>query len=79
MQAGFYRVDHDYVIGTADLAKAGGCKQFHLVSSVGADSTSCVLYARTKVNLQIKQSHDYILPITVPFALPVIHFSLFFD
>jgi len=49
MQAGFYRVDHDYIINAAQLAKKGGCSQFHLVSSVGAKKNSSFLAPRTKV------------------------------
>jgi oxidoreductase len=45
---GFYRVDHDYVIGTAKLAKHGGCQQFHLISSQGANKDSSFLYPKTK-------------------------------
>ncbi|CAF4917761.1 unnamed protein product, partial [Rotaria magnacalcarata] len=29
---GFRRVDYDYVVGIARLAKQQGCKHFHLVS-----------------------------------------------
>jgi len=45
---GFYKVDHDYVINTAKLAQDGGCKQLHLVSSVGANKNSMFLYPKTK-------------------------------
>ena len=45
---GFFKVDHDYVVGAAKLAKQGGCKQFHLVSSAGANKNSWFLYPRTK-------------------------------
>ncbi|KAG4066729.1 hypothetical protein HA402_012796 [Bradysia odoriphaga] len=44
--AGFYRVDHDYVVESAKLAKEGGCKHFHLgqadhdVSELGFDRLS---------------------------------------
>ena len=50
LQAGFYRVDHDYVVNAAKLAKSGGCLQFHLVTSVGAKKESSMLAARTKVD-----------------------------
>lgn len=46
--AGFYRVDHDYVVESAKLAKEGGCKHFHLVSSGGANKNSLFLYMKTK-------------------------------
>ncbi|KAJ8248933.1 hypothetical protein GJAV_G00229330 [Gymnothorax javanicus] len=45
---GFIRVDHDYVLKSAQLAKAGGCSHFHLESSQGADKTSSFLYLRVK-------------------------------
>lgn len=45
---GFIRVDHDYVLLSAEVAKAQGCKHFTLVSSQGADKNSSFLYPRTK-------------------------------
>ncbi|KAM6942636.1 oxidoreductase HTATIP2 [Xenentodon cancila] len=45
---GFVRVDHDYVLKSAELAKAGGCRQFHLESSRGADKNSNFLYLKVK-------------------------------
>ncbi|XP_072236088.1 oxidoreductase HTATIP2 isoform X2 [Leuresthes tenuis] len=45
---GFIRVDHDYVLKSAELAKAGGCTQFHLESSRGADKNSKFLYLKVK-------------------------------
>lgn len=45
---GFIRVDHDYVLKSAQLAKAGGCGHFQLESSKGADKTSGFLYLRVK-------------------------------
>ncbi|KAM7405751.1 hypothetical protein PAMP_000178 [Pampus punctatissimus] len=45
---GFIRVDHDYVLKSAELAKAGGCTQFHLESSRGADKNSGFLYLKVK-------------------------------
>ncbi|XP_062405831.1 oxidoreductase HTATIP2 [Sardina pilchardus] len=45
---GFIRVDHDYVLKSAELAKAGGCSHFNLVSSKGADKTSGFLYLKVK-------------------------------
>ncbi|XP_034535738.1 oxidoreductase HTATIP2 [Notolabrus celidotus] len=45
---GFIRVDHDYVLKSAELAKAGGCSQFHLQSSRGADKNSSFLYLKVK-------------------------------
>lgn len=45
---GFVRVDHDYVLKSAELAKAGGCSQFHLESAKGADKSSSFLYLKVK-------------------------------
>ncbi|XP_060916617.1 oxidoreductase HTATIP2 [Labrus mixtus] len=45
---GFIRVDHDYTVKSAELAKAGGCSQFHLQSSRGADKKSSFLYLKVK-------------------------------
>lgn len=45
---GFVRVDHDYVLKSAELAKSGGCTQFHLESSRGADKGSSFLYLKVK-------------------------------
>jgi len=45
---GFRRVDFDYIVGAARLAKLEGCKHFHLVSSQGADPESLFLYPKVK-------------------------------
>ncbi|PAV56724.1 hypothetical protein WR25_04993 [Diploscapter pachys] len=45
---GFYKVDHDYVVNSAKLAKEKGVKQFIVVSSTGANANSWLLYPRTK-------------------------------
>ncbi|KAK6472994.1 oxidoreductase HTATIP2-like [Huso huso] len=45
---GFIHVDHDYVLNSAKLAKAGGCSHFNLESSKGADITSSFLYLKVK-------------------------------
>ncbi|KAK1161748.1 oxidoreductase HTATIP2 [Acipenser oxyrinchus oxyrinchus] len=47
-EQGFIRVDHDYVLNSAKLAKAGGCSHFNLESSKGADKTSSFLYLKVK-------------------------------
>ena len=49
LQAGFYRVDHDYIMNSARLAKSGGCSQFHILSASGANKNSSFLYQKTKV------------------------------
>lgn len=45
---GFVKVDHDYVLKTAEIAKASGCKHFLHTSSQGSDKNSSLLYTRTK-------------------------------
>ncbi|KAK7098841.1 oxidoreductase HTATIP2-like [Littorina saxatilis] len=45
---GFVKVDNDYVLNSASIAKDEGCKHFSLVSSMGADKNSSFLYPRTK-------------------------------
>jgi oxidoreductase len=58
---GFIRVDHDYVLMSAEVAKSQSCKHFSIVSSQGADKNSSFLYPRTKG--QVEE------------ALKVMHFS----
>uniref|UniRef100_A0A915C4X9 Protein HTATIP2 n=2 Tax=Parascaris TaxID=6254 RepID=A0A915C4X9_PARUN len=50
--AGFYKVDHDYVVECARAAKAAGVPHFCVVSSVGADEKSSFLYVRTKGEME---------------------------
>ena len=47
-KAGFYRVDHDYVLAAAKLARRASTPTFGLVSSLGADSSSRLFYLRVK-------------------------------
>lgn len=51
---GFVKVDHDYVIATAELAKKADVKHFSIVSSQGADSSSMFLYMSTKGKVEDK-------------------------
>ena len=51
---GFVRVDHDYVLESAKLAKRGGCKEFHLVTSQSANKNSWFLYPQTKGQVEDK-------------------------
>lgn len=44
----FYRVDHDYPLIMAKHARAHGARAFALVSAIGADAGSRLLYNRTK-------------------------------
>lgn len=46
--AAFRRVDFDYVVAFARLAKRSGARRFLLVSAVGASPRSPLLYSRTK-------------------------------
>ncbi|CAF3648737.1 unnamed protein product [Rotaria socialis] len=56
---GFRRVDYDYVVGIARLAKQHGCKHFHLVSSQGANENSYFLYPQGQSEAAItKMSFD---------------------
>jgi uncharacterized protein YbjT (DUF2867 family) len=47
-RAEYYRIDHDYPVLAARLAKANGATTVCLVSAVGADAASKVFYLRTK-------------------------------
>uniref|UniRef100_A0A8C4Q6T7 Protein HTATIP2 n=1 Tax=Eptatretus burgeri TaxID=7764 RepID=A0A8C4Q6T7_EPTBU len=49
---GFVRVDHDYVLQAAELAKAGGCTHFNLQSSKGANKKSPFLYTQVKGQIE---------------------------
>jgi hypothetical protein len=48
LKEGFKKVDYDYIVNSAQVAKKNGCKQFHLVSSSGADKNSFLLYPQIK-------------------------------
>ena len=45
-KAGFIKVDKDYVLSFAEKSKAAGVKQFHLMSSQGANANSYFLYTQ---------------------------------
>ena len=47
-RAGFYRVDHDYVLAASELAHRAGTPIFGLVSSLGASASSRLFYLKTK-------------------------------
>jgi len=47
-KAGFYRVDHDYILTIAQLAHRAGTPAFGLVSSLGANPASRIFYLRVK-------------------------------
>lgn len=46
------KIDRDYVVNSAKVAKNVGCSHFQLVSSTGANKNSFILYTRTKVRGQ---------------------------
>jgi uncharacterized protein YbjT (DUF2867 family) len=41
-------IDHDYPVHLAQLALKNGIEQYHLVSSIGADTASSFFYTKTK-------------------------------
>jgi oxidoreductase len=45
---GFIKVDHDYVLEVAQLARAAGVRHFSIVSSQGASASSFFLYMSVK-------------------------------
>jgi uncharacterized protein YbjT (DUF2867 family) len=47
-QEAFRRVDYDYVVGSARAGLRAGATQFLMVSAIGADPASRVLYSRVK-------------------------------
>ncbi|KAJ1347030.1 hypothetical protein KIN20_001968 [Parelaphostrongylus tenuis] len=49
---GFYKVDHDYVVNVAKIAKAQGVREFVLVSSAGSNEHSWFLYPKTKGEME---------------------------
>ena len=50
--AAFRRVDHDYVLAFAALARRHGCRRLLVVSSLGAHPRSPALYPRTKGEME---------------------------
>jgi uncharacterized protein YbjT (DUF2867 family) len=44
----YTKIDHDYPVKLAQLALANGVEQFHLVSSIGANSQSKIFYTKLK-------------------------------
>lgn len=44
----FYKVDHDYPLQAAQYASGNGCKNYILVSAIGADPGSGIFYNRVK-------------------------------
>jgi uncharacterized protein YbjT (DUF2867 family) len=48
----YYKVDHDYPVLAAKIAKENGAKSVFLVTSAGANAQSIVFYIRTKGELE---------------------------
>jgi uncharacterized protein YbjT (DUF2867 family) len=46
--AAYRKIDHDYPLKLAQLAKQNGVEQYHLVSAIGANSHSSNFYTRMK-------------------------------
>ena len=51
-QEAFRKVDYDYPLKAAELAKSKGASQYLVVSAIGADPTSKVFYSRVKGELE---------------------------
>jgi uncharacterized protein YbjT (DUF2867 family) len=51
-QDAFRRVDHDYPLQVAQLARAGGARHFLLMSALGARADAPVFYSRVKGQLE---------------------------
>jgi uncharacterized protein YbjT (DUF2867 family) len=47
-EAEYYKIDHDYPVLAADIAKANGARSVFLVTAVGANARSSGFYIRTK-------------------------------
>jgi len=45
---GFKKIDFDYVVSTAKVSHSAGAREFHLVTSQGANKDSSFLYPQTK-------------------------------
>jgi len=51
-KAEYKKIDHDYPLQLAQLAKQNGVKQFHLVSAIGANAHSSFFYVKLKGELE---------------------------
>ncbi len=47
-EADYYKIDHDYPVLAARIARENGARAVFLVTAVGANATSSVFYIRTK-------------------------------
>jgi uncharacterized protein YbjT (DUF2867 family) len=48
----YYKIDHDYPVMAAKLAKENGAKSVLVVSSIGADVNSTIFYTKTKGEME---------------------------
>jgi uncharacterized protein YbjT (DUF2867 family) len=48
----YRKIDHNYPLQLAQLAKQNGVNQFHLVTAIGADKNSSMFYTRLKGELE---------------------------
>ena len=51
-QAEFRKVDYDYILSFAKIAKKCAANSFHMVSALGASTTSTNFYSRTKGEIE---------------------------
>lgn len=49
----YRKIDHDYPVKLAQLAKRNGVKQYHLVSAIGANSKSSNFYTKMKGETEV--------------------------
>lgn len=56
-QDAFKKVDHDFVLQFADLAKRSGAKKFLIVTALGANSNSLIFYNRVKGEVEQDLKH----------------------
>lgn len=48
----FYKVDYEYPVSVAKLAKKNGAKQYALITAMGADAKSMIYYNRVKGDVE---------------------------
>lgn len=60
----YRKIDHDYPVKLAQLAKNGNVKHFHLISAIGADKSSANSYLKLKGEVE----HDIEM-----IGIPVLH------
>jgi uncharacterized protein YbjT (DUF2867 family) len=48
----YRKIDHDYPLQLAQLAKQNGVEQFHIVTAIGADKNSSIFYTKLKGELE---------------------------